>query len=143
VNIPVNGLFSQTYMYLIALEDAGQSGPQVGCNDSIVPVVIEIEPTGTPLTAAINRLLSVKEQFYGQSGLYNALYQSNLILVSTTIVNREAIIYLTGELILGGICDDPRLRAQLEYTALQYDTVDSVTIFLNGQPLPTQINGRG
>ena len=143
VNVPVNGLFSQTYMYLIALEDAGQSGPAVGCNDSVVPVVIDIEPTAAPLTAALNRLLSLKEPQFGQSGLYNALYQSNLTLQSATIVNREAIISLSGELLLGGICDDPRLQAQLEYTALQYDTVDTVTILLNGQPLPTQINGRG
>ena len=76
VNKPVNGLIGRTYMYLIAIEDGGQSGPQIGCNDSVIPVVIDIEPTIAPLTAAINRLLSLDEQYYGESGLYNALYQS-------------------------------------------------------------------
>jgi hypothetical protein len=143
VNQPVNGLISRTYMFLIALEDGGQSGSFIGCNDSVVPVIIDIEPTNAPMTAAINRLLSFNEQYYGQSGLYNALYQSNLTLQGINITNREAVISLTGELIVSGVCDEPRVLAHLERTALQYDTVNSVTILLNGQPLPTQLAGRG
>lgn len=143
VNQPVNGLISRTYMYLVALEDAGQSGPLIGCNDSAVPVIIDIEPTNTPMTAAINRLLSLNEQYYGQSGLYNALYQSNLALQGINITEREAVINLTGELIVSGVCDEPRVLAQLERTALQYDTIDNVTILLNGQTLPSQLSGRG
>jgi hypothetical protein len=143
VNQPVNGLISRTYMYLIALEDGGQSGPLIGCNDSAVPVIIDIEPTNAPMTVAINGLLSLNEQNYGQSGLYNALYQSDLTLIGINIVNREAVITLTGDLIVSGVCDDPRVLAQLERTALQYDTVDSVTILLNGKSLPSQSSGRG
>lgn len=143
VNDPVNGVFTRTNIYLIALEDAGQSGQLIGCNDSVVPVVIDIEPTTAPMTAAINRLLSIKEQFYGQSGLYHSLYQSNLALQGINIVNREAIISLTGSLQLSGVCDDPRVMAQLEQIALQYDTVDRVSILLNGEPLPSQVAGRG
>lgn len=143
VNQPVNGLISRTYMYLIALEDAGQSGPLIGCNDSAVPVIIDVEPTTTPMTAAINRLLSLNEQNYGESGLYNALYQSNLALEGITLTNREAVINLTGELIVSGVCDEPRVLAQLERTALQYENIDNVTILLNGETLPTQISGRG
>jgi hypothetical protein len=143
VNEPVNGLIGRTYMYLIALEDGGQSGPQIGCNDSAIPVVIDIAPTVAPLTAAISRLLSLDEQYYGESGLYNAFYQSDLTLQGINIQNGEAIISLSGNLQLGGVCDDPRILAQLEYTALQYGTVDSVSILLNGQSLPSPISGRG
>lgn len=138
-----NAPVSQTNIYLIALEDNGQSGRLVGCNDSVVPVVIDIEPTAEPMTAAINRLLIVKDQFYGQSGLYHSLYQSNLTLQGINIVNREAIINLTGHLQLSGVCDDPRVVAQLEQTALQYGSVDRVSILLNGEPLPSQVAGRG
>jgi hypothetical protein len=141
VNVPVNGLFSRTYIYLIALEDGGQGGPLVGCNDSAIPVVIDIEPTVAPLTAAINRLLHIDEQYYGESGLYNALYQSDLALAGINITNRQAVISLTGNLQLGGACDDPRVLAQLEQTALQYSTVDTVSIVLNGQPWPSQSGG--
>lgn len=142
VNEPVNGMFTRTYMYLIALEDAGQSGMQIGCNDSVIPVIIEIEPTIAPMTAAINQLLSLNDQYYGQSGLYNALYQSDLTLEGINIVNGEAIINLSGALQLAGACDNPRILAQLEQTALQYSTVSSVTINLNGQPLEDQLSGQ-
>lgn len=142
VNEPVNGLFVKTYMYLIATGDAGQSGPMIGCDDSVVPVVIDIEPTIAPMTAIINRLLRLDEQFYGQSGLYNVFYQSDLTLQGIDIENREAIISLTGDLQLGGVCDEPRILAQLEYTATQYSTVDSATILLNGQPLESQLGGQ-
>lgn len=142
VNEAVNGLFSRTHMYLIALEDAGQSGAMIGCNDSVIPVVVEIEPTVAPLTAALNRLLSLDDQYYGQSGLYNALYQSDLTLQGAAVQNGEAIIRLTGELQLGGVCDNPRVQAQLEQTALQYNTVDSVTITLNGEPLESVLSGQ-
>ncbi|MCA9873956.1 MAG: GerMN domain-containing protein [Anaerolineales bacterium] len=143
VNVPTNGLFNRTNIYLIALEDAGQSGPAIGCSDSAVPVVIDIEPTAAPLTAALNYLLGLNEQYYGQSGLYNALYQSDLTLQGVNIANGEATINLAGSIQLGGVCDDPRIVAQIEYTALQYDTVDRVSINLNGQPLESQIGGRG
>jgi hypothetical protein len=144
VNVAVNGRFQKTYIYLIALEDGGQ----VGCGDSVVPVVIDIEPTVAPMTAAYNRLLSIKDQFYGESGLYNTLYQSNLTLAGINIVNREAIVSLTGTLTLAGECDDPRYKAQLVQVALQYSTVDRVTIWLNGQVLtssnePVGPAGRG
>jgi hypothetical protein len=142
VNVPVNGLFVRTTIFLIAVDDGGQSGPLIGCNDSAIPVAIDIAPTIAPLTAAINYLLGLDEQFYGQSGLYNALYQSDLTLQGINIVDGEAIISLAGNLLLGGTCDEPRVVAQLEQTALQFSTVNRVTILLNGQPLAAQLGGQ-
>ncbi len=135
VNVPVNGLFTRTYIHLIAIEDAGASGPAIGCGDSVIPVVVDIEPTVGVMTAAFNRLLSIKDQFYGESGLYNALYQSNLTLSGINIVNGVATVSLSGQLMLGGTCDAPRVQAQLEQTALQYSTVSAVNILVNGVPL--------
>lgn len=132
---PPDATFERTNIYLIALEDAGESGEQIGCNDSVIPVEIAIEPTVAPLTAAIEQLLAINQEFYGQSGLYNALYQSDLTLQGIDIDDGEAIINLSGSLVSGGTCDDPRIRAQLEQTALQYTTIDNVTINVNGQPL--------
>ncbi|MEZ4869175.1 MAG: LysM peptidoglycan-binding domain-containing protein [Caldilineaceae bacterium] len=129
-------LFTHTNIYLVALEDDGRSGMEIGCGDSIVPVEVEIEPTIAPLTAALEKLFSINQRFYGESGLYNALYQSNLAIERIDIENGVASIYLTGNLQIGGVCDEPRLRAQLEETALQYYTIDEVRIFVNGEPLP-------
>jgi hypothetical protein len=128
-------LFTRTNIYLIAVGDEGQAGKEIGCGDSVVPVEVEIDPTIAPLTAALNELLSLENREYGQSGLYNALYRSDLTLEGIDIEDREAIINLSGELVLGGTCDAPRVRAQLRQTALQYVTIDQVSIFLNGEPL--------
>ena len=122
-------------LFLIALEDNGQSGVLVGCGDSAVPVTVTIPPTQGVLRAALEKLLSAKQQFYGESGFYNALYQSDLELESVTIDQGKAIIHLTGTVMLGGVCDSPRFEAQIEQTALQFSTVSNVEVFINDIPL--------
>lgn len=132
-------LFTQTEIYLIALEDAGRSGEEIGCGDSVIPVTVQIEPTIAPLTAALNELLSLRTRSYGQSGLYNALYRSDLRVNDVTILNGVARIYLSGNVSVGGVCDTPRVEAQLRQTALQYSTVDDVIIYVNGEQLEDTI----
>jgi hypothetical protein len=122
-------------IFLIALEDNGQSGTLVGCGDSAVAVTVSIPQTQGVLRAALGKLLSLKQQLYGDSGLYNALYQSELQLKSVTIDQGKAIIHLTGTMMLGGACDAPRVEAQIEQTALQFSTVSSVEVFINDIPL--------
>ena len=128
-------LVDQVKIFLVALEDNGQSGPRIGCNDSVVGVTRMITPTTTPLRASIEELLSIKDRDYGESGFYNALYQSNLQIESLTLENGKATIRLVGQLRSGGVCDDPRIKAQIEYTALQFSTVTQVEIFVNGTRL--------
>jgi len=130
-------------IYLIALEDQGVSGDPVGCGDSAVPVQIQIPPTQGVLRAALDALLALKTQYFGQSGLYNALYQSNLHVESVVIQNGEAIVKLAGTLIQGGECDSPRVQAQLEETVLQFSTVSKASIFINGKPLEDVLSLRG
>ncbi|HEX6270695.1 MAG TPA: GerMN domain-containing protein [Anaerolineales bacterium] len=122
-------------IFLIALEDNGQSGTLVGCGDSAIPVTVTIPRTQGILRAALERLLSAKQQFYGESGFYNALYQSDLQLRSVRIDQAKAILHLTGTVMLGGVCDSPRVQAQIEQTALQFSTVTDVEVFLNDTPL--------
>jgi Sporulation and spore germination len=123
-------------IFLIAVDDNGKTGFPVGCGDSAVPVQVEIPPTHGVLKAALQALLSVKEQYYGQSGLYNALYQSDLQVESVSIDNNgQARVYLTGSLVMGGECDTPRVQAQVEQTALQFTIVKEVAIFINGKLL--------
>jgi hypothetical protein len=64
--------------FLIAIGDNGRTGTRIGCGDSLVPVIRRIAPTTAPLTTAMKLLLSDHHRYYGQSGLYNALYQSRL-----------------------------------------------------------------
>jgi hypothetical protein len=130
-------------IFLIAVGDNGQSGSLVGCGDSAVPVQVQTPPTSQVLQAALVALLSIKDQFYGQSGLYNALYQSDLQVDSITIAAGKASVYLSGTLLLGGECDNPRVQAQLEQTILQFPTVTAADIFINGKPLADVLSLKG
>lgn len=133
--------FDEANIYLVALEDEGQTGQEIGCGDSLIPVEVNFEPTVAPLEASLEQLLAIDEEYYGQSGLYNALHRSNFSVQGIDIVDGHATIALTGELSVGGACDAPRVRAQLEATARQFSTVDSVSIRLNGQPLEEILSG--
>jgi hypothetical protein len=125
--------------YLVAIGDNGRSGKRIGCGDSLIAVTRHIAPTSAPLTA-LRLLLSDHHRFYGQSGLYNALYQSRLTVKHVAVQNRRATIQLTGRMHLGGVCDDPRVGAQLRRTAFQFPTVHSVAIFVNGVPLKRRLS---
>ncbi len=122
-------------IFLIKLEDNGQSGTSVGCGDSVVPITVYIPQTQAILRAALEKLLSAKQQFYGDAGYYNALYQSDLKVDNVTIEQGKAIIHLTGTVMPGGECDNPRFEAQIKETALQFSTVSDVQVFINDKPM--------
>jgi hypothetical protein len=130
-------------IFLIAVNDNGQGGKPVGCGDSVIPVQVDVPATQGVLKAALETMLSVKAQYYGESGLYNALYQSNLQVDSISIAAGKASVYLTGTLTMGGECDGPRVQAQLEGTVLQFPTVTEADIFINGKPLKDVLSLRG
>lgn len=134
----------QVSIYLIGIEDAGASGNPVGCGDSAIPVTVSIPANAEPVQAALEQLFAIREQFYGQSGLYNALYQSNLAFESLTIdAQGAATLALSGALLSGGVCDDPRIQAQIEETVRQFPQVQSVSVLLNGKPLADLLSGKG
>lgn len=133
---------SSVRIFLVAIGDNGKTGTKVGCGDSMVAVQRSIAPTTAPLTAAIRLTISNHKRMYGQSGLYNALYQSRLQLKRAAVVNGSATIALTGRLTLGGECDTPRVRAQLRKAALQFHTVHRVFITLNGIPLAQALSSK-
>lgn len=118
-------------IFLIALEDNGQSGDKIGCDDSVISVPVAITPTLGVLRAALEELLSLEDIYYGMTGLYNSLHQSVLTLESVSIAQGKATIHLSGTLMLSGVCDNPRVEAQLEETALQFSTVNQVEIYVN------------
>lgn len=133
---PADNLFTETQIYLIS---AGTGG-NVGCGDSVVPYTVSIQPTVAPLTAALNQLFALNTQAFGY---YNALGSSNLSVAGIDIENGVATVELTGQLMLAGVCDNPRVEAQLRQTALQYHTIDDVNFFINGQPLESLLSGQG
>lgn len=126
----------EVLIYLIALEDNGASGPPVGCGDSLIAVRRQVTPAEQPIVTALTELLSLKSQFYGESGLYNALYQSELALQSVEVSEEGlAAVMLVGQIRLGGTCDAPRVKAQIVQTVLSADGVQWVEVFVNGEPI--------
>lgn len=141
---PASPGLDRVNIYLVAMGDNGASGKYIGCGDSLVPVEVPIEPTLGVLRAAINELLKLLgTQTYGQSGLYNALYLSDLRLQDVAVIDGVARIAFTGQLIYGGECDIPRIEEQLYALALQFATVNSVVITVNGVALEELLDLRG
>jgi len=121
-------------LFLVALEDNGKSGKQIGCGDSLVSVDTTVNDIDL-IKGSLTKLLSIKEQNYGESGLYNALYQSSLTIEDIKDDRNAGMIsiYLTGNYKLGGTCDAPRFEEQLTATAAQFNK--PITIYLNGKLL--------
>ncbi|MBP7057371.1 GerMN domain-containing protein [Candidatus Gracilibacteria bacterium] len=107
------------------------SATTFGCGDKIEMVNRPVSTT-TPLQTAINELLSVNTRNYGMSGLTSALYQDNFTLVSATITGSHATINLTGSTSQDGACDSPRIQEQMKRTILQFPSITTYDILLNG-----------
>lgn len=122
-------------IFLIALHDNGRNGRRVGCSDSVVPVTAMIDPGQPPVEGALRALLGLDREALGGPELTNPLFRSRLRLEGVEIWNGRAEVHLGGTLRVSGICDPPRIRAQLTETALQFDEVGEVVLYLNGRPL--------
>jgi hypothetical protein len=134
---------AEVTVYLVALEDNGRNGIAVGCGDSLVGVVQALSPPAEPVQAALERLFAYKTQFIGESGLYTALYQSDLRVESVEIgPGGDANVALAGEVRLGGVCDDPRFQGQIEQTIRAASGASAVNVTINGRPLREFISGR-
>jgi hypothetical protein len=127
--------FAFVKVYFIALADNGVSGAPVGCGDSAVAVEYPVRFGEDPLTFAFEKVLYPHERIVGESGLYNALYQTDLTVKSAEIKDGKAVVALEGTLTLGGECDNPRVLAQLEMIPGQFAGVTAVEITINGKPL--------
>jgi hypothetical protein len=130
-------------IFCIALEDNGASGRQIGCNDSVVPVEVTLTRRSPALEGALQALLDVDEQFEPTSGLYNSLYASPLKIQRVVRQGSQVQVVLDGYLELGGTCDSPRVLAQLQETALQFEDVQHVYFYLDGKPLTELLSGKG
>jgi hypothetical protein len=125
----------QVRVFLIAPQDGGVLGQRVGCGDSAVPVEVKLPRAEPALYGALHALLGKRSRNDQASGYYNALYASPLELQRIERVGGEARIHLTGYLEVGDSCDGQRALAQLTETALQFQDVQRVQLWLDGKPL--------
>jgi hypothetical protein len=131
-------LVEEVDVYLVAVNDNGKKGIKIGCDDSLVAIQRKIKPTVAPLKAALEELLSIPHEYSKELGNY--WWGKNLKLKSVVINEGVATIHITGEgPYVGGICDEPRITEQIENTAMQFSSVNSVKVFVNDKPLAEAI----
>jgi len=129
---------------VIALNDAGKNGPKIGCDDSMVYITKTIPQTAQVLNEAMKQLFSLDKEIIpatdSDQEYYNVIVKmKDLKFDHATLENGLAKIYLTGNPAgLGGVCDSPRVPAQIEGTAKQFATVTSVETYLNGAKVDWQ-----
>jgi hypothetical protein len=126
-------------VYLVAVGDDGSKGKKMGCGDSLVPVTRTIKKTAAPLTAALRELLLTPQQSDETPKLENFWKGRRLAVKAVSIRNNTATIQISGELFVAGVCDIPRIQAQIEETAKQFPNVKRVKVFLGKRPLAEAI----
>lgn len=122
-------------IYYVAVDDNGVSGPRIGCGDSLVATTTAPVRFTDQVGPSIGALLANKSRDVGMSGLVNVLYQSNISYLGGELNGSTITIWLTGQFMLGGVCDIPRAKGQLEYTAMTASGATSAQVFVNGRPI--------
>jgi hypothetical protein len=122
-------------VYYVAVGDNGVSGPQIGCGDSLVATTTAPVRFRDQVGPSIGALLANKSRDVGMSGLVNVLYESYLTYLGGELDGSTITIYLSGQFMLGGVCDIPRAKAQLEYTAMAASAATSAQVFVDGRPI--------
>lgn len=137
-NAQSNTAYTGTQVRIAVLADPDlfdyANEPVRGC-DAVVLVPKQIAPTPKVLNAAISALFTDTFDYGFTPGNFIAT-QKKLAFSHATITNGTAQVYLTGTVgPIAGACDVPRIETQIRETALQFSSVSSVAIFLNGEPL--------
>ncbi len=129
-------------LFYVAVDDNGVSGTEVGCGDSLVMTTTEPVTFTNQVKASFDRLLADHEQRLGESGLYNALYQSRLSYVGSSVSGDTVTVNLTGELQSGGTCDDPRIITQLKRAASVAAGVGNAVVKIDGVTVEQRLSAR-
>jgi hypothetical protein len=136
---PSGNAASQTVTaYYVLLDDGGRNGVRFGCNDSLVGVAHTSSGPKDPLPAAVRTLLDVPDEGATPTPspeVYNALSGSDLKFLSGSFDGTTVTVYLAGTLSMGGVCDVPRVEAQLTQTAVSAVGAIRAEIYVNGRSL--------
>ncbi|MDQ0028731.1 hypothetical protein [Arthrobacter bambusae] len=122
-------------VYYVAIGNGGTSGPMIGCGDSLVATTTAPVRFTDQVGPSIGTLLANKSRDVGMSGLVNVLYQSKLTYLGGELNDSTITIYLSGQFMLAGVCDIPRAKAQLEFTAMAASGATRAQVFVNGRPI--------
>ncbi|GAB3571754.1 hypothetical protein GCM10027405_38290 [Arthrobacter alkaliphilus] len=119
----------------MAIGDGGSHGMRFGCGDSLVAVHVTAPSGSDVLAMAMGQLLAPPDGAASRAGLYNALSGSALRYVSGYLDGTTAVVNLSGSLHAGGVCDTPRIEAQLAQTAVAATGASQAEIYIDGNAL--------
>ncbi len=114
-------------------------GEVIGCNDR--PVVVQMTretATGNTMLDALATLFAVRDSNVG--GLHNSLAYSELAV--DDIRSPDGItteVRITGNIVSGGACDDPRIKEQIEGTIRRFKP--TFRVLLNGSESAWRCHG--
>jgi hypothetical protein len=103
----------------------------IGCDDKIVKVSLE----GVLAPVEILNSLFEFDDYDGEAGYYNVFENSTNLLAKSVEVDNDGLarVELSGDLVTGGVCDTPRVTAQIDDTIRQIEGVKDVEIYINGE----------
>lgn len=127
-------------LYYIAVGDNGRSGRLVGCGDSAIATYTAPVRYTDAVAPSIRALLANHKREIGQSGLINVLYQSRLTYRGHTLRGSTVTLYLSGTFQLAGVCDIPRAKAEIEYTAMKAAHASKAVVYIDGQTIDQRLS---
>ena len=116
---------------LAPMEEAGEFGP-FGCGQYLNFHPIEVPKTSGVLSAVYTQLFSLPYEVSGTDDKNIITAQENLNFDSVVISDGDALVYLSGS-VMGNHCADEVFRHQIEQAAFQFDSIDSITVFVNNE----------
>jgi hypothetical protein len=110
-------------------------GGTIGCGAKIVFAPHAVSKTRGVMDATYKLLFDLKPSSeIVEDGLRNVVgAYTHLFYDSVTLKNGTAKLYLSGSMYGPGHCAEPELRAQIEQGALQFETVNKLEVYLNGE----------
>jgi len=112
---------------------AKTKGDLFGCDDKIIFKNIEGEYN---LRQLLEKMFSFSE-YNETEDLYNVFQNSDLEVENLGIESKILKVELFGELIMGGMCDNPRVSVQIDRTVRLFypDFMGEIQILINGEDL--------
>ena len=135
-------------VYWVSLAGSGHQGVEFpGCGDLLVESTVKTQDSGEVgstdrVEAGIEALLRDRE-YEHSNGLVNALYQSDLKLEDVSLNDDTVTVELSGQPMSSGSCDDPRIIAQLEYTAATNAGAYTAEVLVDGTPIQEFMSQKG
>ncbi len=140
----------EKYAYDAATQASSTHPDKIGCGDALATYMISAgEEAGIDPSDRVNFILpklldsalftefknSDQAKKVNPYSVFANAQQSKLSLKSVQVLPEEVVVKLIGSLALGGVCDSPRVYAQLTGTVGQFFPDKIISIFINDIPL--------